>query len=203
MDTGNKLTVSGVETARLSMSYRPKLRFYHPNAKGTGCALALELHPAHGDVDGSIWMSVANQLTIGDHSGPAPTFPRFDWENRITVKLDFSDLCRILQVLRGECESIEDGRGLFHRTAMATTRIVFRHLVEPVQGYSLEIFKSKQRGNDEHSHFVFRDWEALGLSEAISGSMSVISFGLPKVVVRNDEVLRAKENGRRGNVCAA
>ena len=66
-------------------TYRPKLAFFHANAKGTGCAATLELHPAHDDMEGCIMLSVANQLTIGNRMGPNPTFPRFDWENKICV----------------------------------------------------------------------------------------------------------------------
>ena len=116
------------------VTYRPKLAFYHASPKGTGCAATLELHPAHDDVDGSIWLCAANQMTIGNRMGPNPTFPRFDWENRICVKLDFNDLCAMLQVFRGECESLEDGRGLFHQSPRGTTKIVLAHSVEPKQG---------------------------------------------------------------------
>lgn len=33
--------------------FRPRLALYHANAKGTGCAIKMELHPAHGATDGS------------------------------------------------------------------------------------------------------------------------------------------------------
>ena len=31
---------------------RPTLTMYHPNGKGTGSAIRLELHPAHDDIAG-------------------------------------------------------------------------------------------------------------------------------------------------------
>ena len=101
-------------TKRPLGSFRPKLAFYHANARGTGGALQLELHPAHDDTDGSIMATFATQLTIGDRLGAVPVYPRFDWEGAITVKLDFTDISKMLQVFRGECEAPEDGRGHFH-----------------------------------------------------------------------------------------
>ena len=106
---------------------RPQFSLYHPNGKGTGAAIELELHPAHDRTDGSIMMKIANQMTIGDRRGPNPTYPHFDWKGAVTVKLDFNDLSKMLQVFRGECEAIDDGHGLYHSSARATTKIVLRH----------------------------------------------------------------------------
>ena len=54
------------------VTFRPKLTFFHPNPKGTGCAVSMEVHPAHDDVEGSIFLSAANQLTVGDRSAQVP-----------------------------------------------------------------------------------------------------------------------------------
>lgn len=173
---------------RQTPPYRPSLRFFHPSPKGNGGALKMELHPAHGNVDGSIWVKAANQMTIGCHAGPNPTFPRFDWENAITVKLDFSDLCKMLQVFRGECESLENDLGICHRSSMGMTRIKLRHLIGQVQGYSFELYRTPAHGEETRTHILFRDWEALGIEEAIAGSMSVITFGIPVVIPRETGV---------------
>ena len=171
--------------------YRPSLTFYHPNGKGTGCAVELNLHPAHDSTDGSIMMRVANQLTIGDRRGPNPTFPRFDWENTICVKLGFLDLCQFLQVLRGECETINGDHGLYHRTAKATTKIQLRHLVDPVSGYSLELYKTPAGGGEEsHAHLLLSPAEALGLCESIAGAMYLVSFGIPMLVPHDTTAYR-------------
>lgn len=183
-------------------AYRPSLRFFHANGKGTGCAVSMDLHPAHDRVDGSIMVRVANQMTVGDLRGPNPTFPRFDWENAVSVKLDFSDLCKMLQVFRGECESLEEGRGLYHRTARATTKIVLRHLVDPVAGYSFELYRTPAQGEETRTHILFSPWEALGLAEAIAGSMAVISFGIP-VVIPHDTSAYVAENREYRNANAA
>jgi len=174
-------------------NYRPRLSFYHPNGKGTGCAMRLELHPAHDRTDGSIMMSVANQLTVGDRRGPNPVFPRFDWDNKITVKLDFTDLSKMLQVFRGECESLEEGKGLYHSAPNFTTRIVLRHVIEPTPGYSIELYRTPRSGEDEiRTHLLLSPWEALGLAESITGSLACISFGIPTVIPRDTSEYEAK-----------
>lgn len=167
--------------------FRPKFSVYHPNGKCTGCALKMELLPAHGDTDGCIMMSLAAQKTVGDLRGAIKKFPTFDWEKRICVKLDFADICKILQVFRGECETLEDGKGLYHRSARFTTRIVLRHLTEPVQGYSLEVYRDRSGLSDESQsvHLVMNTWEALGVSLAFENSIGVICFGIPRVMARD------------------
>jgi len=174
--------------------YRPKQTFYHPNGKGTGCAVAMSLHPAHDDVSGSIMMSVANQMTVGDRRAEVPTFSRFDWENAIRVKLDFNDLCKMLQVFRGECESIDDGHGLYHRSPRGTTRILLRHMIEPVNGYSLELYRVSADGNDERrAHMLFTPAEATGICESICGSMYLICFGIPMLVAHDTSAYEAEK----------
>lgn len=174
-------------------TYRPKLAFYHANAKGTGCAVSWALHPAHDLTDGSIWLRAANQMTVGNRMGPNPTFPRFDWENPICVKLGFGDLCAFLQVFRGECESINGERGLYHRSPAGSTCIKLRHLVEPVQGYSLELYRTPAGGGEESSaHILLSPAEALGLCESIAGSMYLVSFGIPMLVSHDTSDYRAQ-----------
>lgn len=174
--------------------FRPSLNFYHPNARGTGCALKLALHPAHDDVDGSFFLSIARQVSCGDTSGAAPVYPRFDWDGRICVKLDFNDLCKILQVLRGECESIDNGKGLFHRRGGASTVIRFSHAIEPESSYRLEISRNGGgAAGGTTMQFVFSNSEAIGLCEALAGSMAVVCFGIPMLVPRSDPRSAAKE----------
>jgi hypothetical protein len=173
--------------------YRPRMRFYHPNPKGTGCALSLVLLPADAMGEGCIMATIAKQATIGNLQGSTPVYPTFNWEGGITIKLDFSDLCKILQVLRGECENVEDGKGLFHRSATASTKIFFRHLVEPVSGYALEVQRPSNGAEGEgRMLIVLSPSEALGLAESIAGSMSVICFGVP----RESAEMSKKKSGR-------
>ena len=158
----------------------PCLRVYHPNAKGTGCAMSMSLRPADTIGGGYIAVSIANQMTVGDPTGDNPTYPKFDWENRVDVVLDFNDLCAILQVLRGETESVCDGRGIFRKYKECCQKIQMRHLVEPVCGYLFEVLEMTANGGDEKCvHMLLSPVESLGLCEAITGSMYLIAFGSP------------------------
>lgn len=163
-------------------TYRPSLVFYRANAKGTGSAMKMELHPAHGDTAGSIMMSLASQKTVGDRRGPNPTYPTFDWENPITVKLDFIDLSKMLQVFRGECESIEEGRGLVHRSQKGLTYIKLAHQVDPIPGYKLEVEFYAGADRVEQLAVFLAPCEALGLTAAIESSFGIICFGMPEEV---------------------
>ena len=170
------------ETTR---QYRPSLGFYHPNGKGTGSAIRMSLHPAHNNHDGCIMLQLANQVTVGDRTAAVPVFPTFDWENKVTVKLDFNDLSKMLQVFRGECEAAGEGKGLYHRSAKYNTKIGFRHIIEPVQGYSLDVSRAELNGaNESRVHFVMNAAESMGLMEAIAGAMCIVSFGIPMVIPR-------------------
>ena len=147
------MNTTGTQTE--SRAYRPKLALYHPNARGTGSAVRLELLPATDDAEGCIMLTIAGQSAVGDRRAPTPTYARFDWENKIVVKLGFTDLCQMLQVFRGECESIGDGQGLFHRAGCGQTRISLRHLVEPIVGYSLDLYRTLPGGQETSSRFFF------------------------------------------------
>ena len=161
---------------------RPRLEFYHPNAKGTGCAMAMALHPADSTQNGFIDVSIANQLTVGNSMGANPTFPTFDWENCVDVVLDFDALCAILQVLRGETESIREGRGIFNKYKECCQTIKFSHIVEPVCGYSFEVVETPANGGDEKRvHMLMSPAESLGICESIAGSMYLIAFGVPRL----------------------
>ena len=186
----NKTTTATTAATRPfgdSESYRPRLSYYHPNGRGTGGAIQFELHPAHGCTDGSIFATFARQKTVGTCEGSVRTFPRFDWANRICVKLDMSDLLQMLQVFRGMQESIADGKGLFHRNTHSNTIVKLEHRIEPQPGYLLEAFRRPLEGGESsHAGVVLTVSEALGLSLAIEQSMDVIAFGIPVVVSRPD-----------------
>ena len=160
----------------------PCLRLYHPNGKGTGCAMVMKLRPADATQDGFIVVSFANQMTVGNPTGDNPTFPKFDWENRVDVVLDFNNLCAILQVLRGETESVREGRGIFHKYKECCQKIQMRHLIDPVCGYSFDVLETSANGSDEKRvHMLLSRAESLGICESIAGSMYLIAFGVPRL----------------------
>ena len=162
------------------MKERPSLVFYHANAKGTGSALKLELRPAKiGDLDsGAIYATIALQ-TGGVGGGKRPNF---DWDNGIVAKLEFCDLAKMLQVFYGETESIDDGKGLYHRTESNTQVIRLRHVIEPINGYVLDFYqhtpKNCIQSDDRSASIILHTFEALGLKIAIENSMALIAFGV-------------------------
>jgi len=166
--------------------YRPRLSYYHASPKGTGSAINFELHPAHwasgAYVEGSLFVTFANQKTIGVRNGAETVFPSFDWKNKITMRLTMSDISQMLMVFRGMQESIADGKGLFHRSSRYNTMIKFEHRIEPCPGYILEVYRKSLDGSEQqHAFIAFSPAEAVGLSLAIEQSMGVIAFGIPEV----------------------
>ncbi len=159
--------------------------FYHANPKGTGSALKIELHPAHDDIAGCVFLTMAMQRTIGTLQGENTVFPTFDWGKSICVKLDRTDLSQILQVLRGMQESIQDGRGLFHRSAAGTTVIRFAHQIEPRCGYTLSLWRKPATGGEAYTVFyVFDMNEAFTLMLALEQAILYVCFGIPEVIPR-------------------
>ena len=169
----------------MNSNERPTLALYHANGKGTGSAMKLQLYPARvGDLGGAIYATIASQSSLGDRRSMPPVYPRFDWDNALKVKLDFDDLAKVLQVLRGETESIDEGKGLFHRYADKCQVIKFRHMIEPVCGYSLEVcetFTNDEHVNESTTRISLSNAEALGLSLVIEHSFAAIAFGVPVI----------------------
>lgn len=160
---------------------------YHPNGKGTGSAVKMELHPAHGVVAGSMFVTLAPQKTIGERTAESIIAPMFDWNRAICLKMDIVELTQIIQVLRGCQESIEDGKGLFHRSTEASAVIKFEHRIEPVPGYMLDVCKRPTDGELTRVSFFFRPVEAATLGLALEGSMVELAFGINSSMDRDGE----------------
>lgn len=200
-DTNN--APNGGMKAEGAVARRPKLAFYHANAKGTGCALKLERRPASAEAEGCFMATIANQMTVGDRRAPNPVYPRFDWEGAIAFKLGFSDVCKMLQVLRGECESLEDGHGVYHRSARAATKIILRHSVE-TSSYSFEVYRAPVGGGDDsRAHIQLSQAEALGLERVFADSLALICFGVPDPDDRPVAAAWRTKSGEAGDGVAA
>lgn len=172
--------------------YRACDAYVHANQKGTGSACRFELHPAHGEKSGSIFLQIAMQNTIGNIVGHE--FPTFDWANKIVVKFDRTDLSQILQVLNGMKEAAGDGKGLFHRTTRANTVIKFTHQLEPKPGYFLSISRKTSEGDLKNAWFFFDMNEAFTLKLCLEQSMMYICFGIPEVIERGRGQLQVMSN---------
>jgi hypothetical protein len=149
-----------------------KLNLYHPNSKGTGSALSVELVPATINAGGRIVLNLRPQNE---------SILKFDEDERIVVRLDVFDVAEFLKVFRGCEESIADGKGLFHRTTDANFVIKLEHRIEPRPGYLLEL--STKENNPEgltwRYQFFINPSEAIVLNEIFSSSLVYMAFGIP------------------------
>ena len=162
--------------------YRPRVSYYHPNGKGTGCAMTVTLIPATNLQAGGLMLEFAMQSSVANRDGEVRTFPRFDWANRIAIKLDMVEATKLLEVFRGLYYSLEDGKGLFVRGEKRCTVFKMEHRVEPVQGYLLSVNRKEVGGDEKEDRawIVLTMTEALGLSLAIEQSMAAMAFGINK-----------------------
>ena len=151
---------------------RPAMTLYHANARGTGTALSLELHPARPDADGFILATIAPQNAVKPVAS-------FDWKNSISVGLDFLELAKILQVFRGNYESINDGKGLYHRTGDGCTVVRLYHRIEPIGGYVLDVSHKPNDGETVRLIFAMTYDEAFALAAVIEQAMLPVAFGVP------------------------
>lgn len=173
------------ETSENKQHYHAYDAYFHASPKGTGSACKFELHPAHDDVAGSIFVQMAMQKTVASYQGGTQIFPTFDWENKITLKLNRTDLSQIIQVLRGMRESINDGKGMFHRSANANTIIKFYHQIEPKSGYMLSASRKTMDGVLKGCWFFFDVDEALTLMLSLEQAMLYVCLGIPEIIRRS------------------
>ena len=171
-----------VESLPFSPVYGPwpdRTSICHPSPSGKGSAIRFELHPAHGRIAGHIFIEVARQKSVASVQGEVTTFATFDWENKICCKMGLGDLAQMMMVFRGMQESIQDGKGLFHRSAKANTVIKFSHQIEPRPGYMFSASCKPFDGELRSAFFVFHPEEAVCFSTALEAAMGVLVFGVP------------------------
>lgn len=161
---------------------RAEVLIAHPSASGKGSALSTTLHPADGGRLGYLDVKIAKQTSpiLASQILLPGTPSRFDWDGAVNLRLYVSDLTQMLMVFRGYQESIQDGKGLFHRKADGTSLIVkMSHRIEPVPGYLFEVSEHpKDKGGEPRTAWiVFRNEEALWFCTALEASMGVLVFG--------------------------
>lgn len=165
-------------------SYRPALSIYHANGKGTGSAVRFEVVPATGERDGAVFMTLAQQKSVASGSNDQGNrqHATFDWQNRITVKLNFSDLCQMVPVLKGLVPNIADGKGLYHDSRASITTIGLAVQMEPVRGHALDVSSRPKTGGEQASRIriLFNVSEAFGLGAVLEQSMGLVAFGIPR-----------------------
>lgn len=173
---------------------RPRYNCCHPNPRGTGCSVRFELHPAHDNVEGSVFVTFAAQKTAGSFENGQKIFPTFDWVNSVTVRLNVIEVAAMLEVFRGYREKMGDGNGLFHTSASANTVITLEHRLEPTPGYLFGVSRKSPDGELRRMKVLLEMREALALTDSLSGALVFMAFGIPQVIERNPD--RA-ENGEK------
>ncbi len=177
----NEIMPKTADDEAQTRSYRPRLSFYHANGKGSGSAARFEVVPAGGDREGVVYLTLAPQKSVatGSASQGNRQHATFDWVNRVTVKLNFDDLCQMLLVLRGQADNIADGKGLYHDSRNMTTVINLNRNDETHSGVTLDI---SRRGKDEdgqacRTRIVFKKSETYGLGAVLEQTLGVVAFG--------------------------
>lgn len=185
IDTNNSGTEQRTaEDEAPARAYRPRLSFYHANSKGTGSAARFEVIPACGDRDGVIFLTLAQQKSVATGSAVQGNrqHATFDWQNRVTVKLNFGDLCQMLLVFKGQAASIAEGKGLYHDSRNTTTIINLTRQTEPHPGLALDVSR-KGKSESETAvrvRIVFNGAEAFGLGAALEQTLGLLAFGISK-----------------------
>lgn len=160
-------------------SREQKLTFYHPGVSGSGSALQLEprINRRESDRYNCFFLEMAAQKTAGGKEGGKKVFATFDWENKLTVKLDFADSCELLAVLEGRQERAGGQRnGLYHETDRASTVITaFKNVEKGGYGVGLSR-KDKASGALERVHINLSEAEALGLRCILQAGLFFITF---------------------------
>ena len=146
------------------------LEVRHPNAKGTGSALRARLIIGGMPENRGVLIGIAPQKTVDGRQSA------FDFGNPHCAFLGFVEVAQFLQVLRGETESIAEGKGIWCDYGDERVIVKFEHRIETLCGYLLRVFE--RRGTVETAEqFWFTPAEALGFCEALSVAFREIAFG--------------------------
>ena len=171
-------TAQAPEQNSTPKTYSQKLAFYHPNSPGNGSALQLEprLNRHEGDRYNCFFFEMATQKTAATRNDDKRAPATFDWEHKLTVKLDFTDICELLTVLEGHADKVGDQRnGLYHENGKSNTLITFQKGEKG--GYLVGLSrKDKQGGQISRTHIILTDAEAIGLRCILQTSLFVLTF---------------------------
>jgi len=154
--------------------YSEPLTLYHPTSRSSGSALSLEprLNRRTGDRFNCFFLAMARQKEMEEKR----EFAAFDWDNKVTVKLDFTDICELLRVLEGHIpQAGRDGKGLFHQTAQANTIITLQRR-EQGEGFELGLSKKKNGEAPYQIRITLSEAEALGIRCIFQTGLFFITF---------------------------
>lgn len=170
--------VPSAEPATNVKRHRQKLALYHPNSMGNGAAMQLEprLNRTSTDRYNCFFMEMAAQRSVAVQTSERETPASFDWANKLTVKLDFADVCEILTVLEGRVDKLGGQRsGLFHKSSSASTIISLQKADRG--GFFLGLSK-KDTGSESSTRIVITltEAEAIGLRSIFQTGLFFIMY---------------------------
>ena len=149
-----------------------------PNGKGTGGMVRFSLHPANAGTAGYILMEIAPQSTIGTRGEPS----EYAEGKKIPVMLGYDVIAKIIHVLRGNTESLDDGKGLFLRTDDASFILKMEHRIEPVPRYWMEVKRQKVGEHDMDAVSVcLTCMDATAMESVFSSALLYVTLGVPSV----------------------
>ena len=167
---------------------RDGIAFFHPNKEGTGAAARLEpkINRAGDDRGNCFFLEMAEQKTAASRNGGGFVPASFDWENKITVKLDFQDICHLLAVLEDRTEHAGGKRdGLYHQNGQSSAMIRLRK--HESGGYLLGL--SRKRGDEEEARrvgTVLSEVEAVGLRQVFSVGLFFMALPMDSIGTADD-----------------
>lgn len=152
-----------------------KVVFYHPkrSVKGSAARFELRLNRPGEDSYNCFFLEMASQKQSSLNSRNAS----FDWENKITVKLDFMDVSEILMVLEGNASAVGGERkALYHQTNGSSTLIGLATR-DDGNGYFLGLSKKSSDGKSQKRiSMSLSRVEATGLSKVLGMGLFYMSF---------------------------
>jgi len=159
-------------------TFAHKLVIYHPTAAGSGAALQLEPRVNRQEADryNCFFLEMAAQKTAAARTDGKRVPASFDWEHKLTVKLDFTDICEMLAVLEGRVDKLGGAKsGIFHQNGNSSTVITLQKADKG--GYFIGL--SKKIGQDgalARVNMSLSEAEAIGLRSIFQAGLFFITF---------------------------
>lgn len=169
--------------------YGGKMAFYHPNQQGTGSALQIEprLNRRNGDRYNCFFADMAVQKSCVSRTQGKLVPATFDWSNKLTVKLDFTDLCEILAVLEGRMPHLGGKRKcLYHANGTANT-VISLSPARDMQGWYFSLSRKNGADNAIRINILLSIAEATGLRCVLQTGLFFLLF--------HEEFIGRGENG--------
>lgn len=153
--------------------------FYHPNGKGSGSALRIEPKLNRNDTEryNCFFLELAPQKSMTSRGRDGVVPATFDWQRKITVKLDFTDVTEILAVLEGRTRKAGGERnGLYHASGGGNTLISFQQNAEQ-STYSLYLSTKKAGETTPHKiGITLSEVEGIGVRCLFQTGLFFVTF---------------------------